>query len=298
MGTKNYYFVLLVLCICFSLSLRSYGQLSVELGNDTTYCTDMTTVSIPMGLKVNINKGVEPFTYAWEVIVVPYGILKPLTASDILNDSTLVSPTIKDAIWAYTDNRVKFVLNITDQAGHHAKDSIHVGFSTCGCVTGYRVIELYKGDSVWLDAGIPQGSVAALYFVPDEGLSNPHSSATWCRPSVTTNYSLARVDTFGCTCTCHVYEIRIIPTNAEVIRLNPEGTIKVFQKGTKVYFNNPTNREALISLFSLDGRLLHQCSASTDNIEVSQLLSEKGTYVVKISLGGKVGVCKFLKFEP
>jgi hypothetical protein len=293
MKIKKCYFVLLI--SCFGFSFISSGQMNVDVGKDTTYCSDPNTTAIPMGLKVNIKNGVAPYTIAWECLVVPYGILKPQTASDILNDSTIVSPSIIDGAWLYTD-KIKFTLNVADHAGNYAKDSINVGFSGCGCVLGYQVIELNEGDSVLLDAGTPQGSVAAYFWEPSDGLSNPGSSVTWCKPDVTTNYSIVRVDTFGCACSCHAYEIRIIPTNSENIKSNPAGNINPFQKGTKVYFNNKMNQEALASVFSLDGKLLHQCCSNTDNIEVSELLPKRGTYIIKISLNDDIGVCKYLKY--
>jgi hypothetical protein len=184
----------------------SFGQLTIDAGKDTTYCTDINV--IPMGLNVSVKNGIEPYTFAWECNVIPYGILSPLTASDILNDTTLLSPTINNGIWLSTD-KITFILNVTDHNGNSAKDSIHVGFSNYACVLGYQVIEISKGDSIWFDAGTPSGDILAYHWEPAYGLSNPDSSATWCKPKVTTNYYLARVDKFGCICSCHAYEIRV-----------------------------------------------------------------------------------------
>jgi len=195
MKIKKSYFVLLI--FCYGFSFNSFGQLTVDVGKDTIYCSDPGTSSIPMGLKVNIKDGVAPFTLAWECLVAPYGILKEQTVSDVLNDSTILSPSIINGAWLYT-NKIKFTLNVIDHAGNYAKDSINVGFSNCACVLGYQVIELNKGDSVLLNAGTPQGRVAAYYWSPSDGLSNPDSSVTWCKPDVTTNYSIVSVDTFGC----------------------------------------------------------------------------------------------------
>ncbi len=293
MKIKKCYLVLLISYFGFSFS--SFGQMTVDAGKDTTYCTDPGTTSIPMGLKVNTKNGVAPYAIAWECKIVPYGILAPLTASDILNDTTLISPTIIKGVWLFTD-KITFTLLVTDHAGNRVKDSIKVGFSSCSCVLGYQVIELNKGDSVLLGAGTPQGSVGAYFWEPSDGLSNPDSSATWCKPDVTTNYSIVRVDTFGCACSCHAYEIRIISTNSENIKLNPVGNINPFQKDTKVYFNNRMNQEALVSLFSLDGKLLHQGSSNIDYFEVSELLPKRGTYIIKISLNGDFSVCKYFKY--
>lgn len=292
MKPKNCHFVVLV--ICFGIALNSFGQLVVNAGKDTTYCTDPNTTAIPMGLSVSIKNGIEPYNYAWECVVVPFSTLKPQTASDILDDSTLVSPTIKEPIWAYTDDKVKFILNVSDHIGNQAKDSIYVDFSRCVWILGYQVIEINKGDSIWLDAGTPQGSIVVYHWEPSTGLSNPDSSATWCKPDVKTDYFLTAIDTSGCSCSNHLYEIRIISTNSDT-KLNPDGKVNPFQKGSKVYFNNKMNKETLVSVFSLDGKSVHRCSTNSDNVEVDKLLPQRGTYIIKISLEGDIGICKFLK---
>jgi hypothetical protein len=227
--------------------------------------------------------------------VIPYGILSPLTASDILNDTTLLSPIIKNGIWLSTD-KITFVLNVTDHDGHSARDSILVGFSRCACVLGYQVIEISEGDSIWLDAGTPAGAISSYHWEPSNGLSNPDSSATWCKPEVATNYFLARVDTFGCVCSCLAYEIRINPTNAENIQIIPSGNINPFQKGRKVHFNNMRNHEALVYWYSMEGKLLYQCSTRSDNIDFPNVLLNRSTYIVKILLDEKFGICKFVNY--
>jgi hypothetical protein len=285
---------IILLLLSFILTNNSFGQMIVEIGKDTVYCTDPNTTSIPMGLNVNIKNGVEPFRFAWECKVVPNGILKPLTASDILDDSTMVSPILIDPIWLYSENKVKFILHVSDHLNNRAEDSIQVDFSRCVWILGYRVIEIIQGDSIWLDAGTPQGSILAYHWEPSVGLSNPDSSATWCKPEIKTNYFLTAIDTSGCSCSNEIYEIRIIPTNIDS-KINSENNINPFQRGSRVYFNNNMNQEALTSIFSLDGKLINQYTTSNDNIDVTQLLTEKGVYIIKISLNGNIGVCKYLK---
>lgn len=297
MKIKYFLFLLVItFCSCLLFSFSTYGQLSLKIGNDTTYCADPNTTFIPMGLKVNIQNGVAPYTYAWECEIVPYGTLKPQTASDVLNDSTLMSPTLTDGVWLYAADKNKFILHVTDHAGNHVKDSLNVKFSTCGCVTGYQVIELMQGDSVLLDAGKPGGSIAAYYWEPELGLLTPDSPATWCKPTVTTDYNIVRVDTSGCICSCHAYQIRVTPTGSEVIQSNAERILQPVQKGSKVYFSNRSNHEASVSVFSLEGKLILQCNTTNDSFEISPDLAKKGTYIVKISLDGKVGICKYFKY--
>jgi hypothetical protein len=291
MKILSYYLVIFLTCLGFATS--SHGQLVVDIGKDTTYCSDPNTSVITMGLKVNVIDGIEPYTFAWECNVIPFGILSPLTANDILNDSTLNSPSIINSIWNYTENKIKFILHVVDYLGNRAKDSIYIDFSKCASTLGYRVIDINKGDSVLLDAGTTQGNIAKYFWEPNYGLSNPDSSATWCKPEVKTDYFLTTIDTIGCQCSNHEYEIRINTTNTDV-KLNPQSKINPFQKGSRVFYNNKCNQEALITFFSLDGEFLHQFITNTDNIEVPRQFPRCRIYIIKISINGSIGVCKYL----
>jgi len=286
-------FLILIAVLC---SVSTFGQFSIDLGNDTTYCADPNTSSIPMGIKVNIKNGVEPYTYAWETKIIPYGYQKPQSASDVLSDSTLISPTLINSVWLYAADKTKFILHVTDHAGNTAKDSLIVSFSAWGSILGYQVIELAQGDSIFLNAGTPGGRIANFYLKPFEGLSTPNSPSSWCKPTVSTDYYSVLVDTSGCMMSNLAYQIIIIPTSSEAIQSNADYTIQQIQKGSKVYFNNKKNREALVSVFTPEGKLLHQCTTTDESYDISPDVAKNGIYLVKIALEGKVGVCKYYRY--
>ena len=180
--------------------------MKVDAGNDTTYCAGFWPDTMYLGENLIIENGTVPFSYRWECRfeLTPALII---SASDFLNDTTSANPYFTD--WLTLPDRIRFTVQVTDAENNTAKDSITVGFSGCACYTGYQVIHLNKGDSVWLDAGIPSGNIEKIYWEPAYGLSNPDSSATWCKPDSTMNYSIVSVDRFGCVCSCHAYEIRV-----------------------------------------------------------------------------------------
>lgn len=191
-----------ILISCNSVS----AKLKLDAGNDTTYCAGFWPDTMYLGENLVIENGTEPFSYRWEC---RFELTSTLifSASDFLNDTTSANPYFKD--WLTLPNRFRFTIYVTDAENKSAKDSITVGFSGCACYTGYQVIHLNKGDSVWLDAGIPSDNTEKIYWEPSYGLSNPDSSATWCKPDSTMNYSIVSVNTFGCICSCHAYEIRV-----------------------------------------------------------------------------------------
>ncbi|MBW6533516.1 MAG: T9SS type A sorting domain-containing protein [Mariniphaga sp.] len=207
---------------------------SVDAGNDTTFCSGFgQTDTLFPGSGLKIENGAPPYSYRWEtkLELTPNLIF---TASDFLNDTTSANPYFID--WLALPNRIRFTVYVTDAENNTAKDSITVGFSGCACYTGYQVIHLNIGDSVWLDAGIPSGNIEKIYWEPAYGLSNPDSSATWCKPGSTMNYSIVSVDTFGCVCSCHAYEIRVnedIYSQQDYRSIHPQ---------REVLFRNQANR--------------------------------------------------------
>lgn len=282
------------LSLFISSHVHAQGKFSVDAGNDLHFCTEGQENNFLLNAQVNIQNGVAPYQYAWECKVDL--IVMHFTASDILNDSTLLYPTIKEPVSSFNEEKTKFILNVTDANGNKAMDSILVGFTRCSYVLGYIVKEINKGDSIWLDAGSPHGSIKQLYWEPSYGLSNPDSSATWCNPEVNAGYSVVAVDTFGCTCTNYSTEIRIKTPNSKS-ELNLAKDIKPIQKSSAVVFRNVEKSEASIAIFSSDGKLVHQCIVKDDHIDLSGLLTKKGIYIVKVSLGNEVEVCKFLMTE-
>ncbi|VAW15841.1 hypothetical protein MNBD_BACTEROID01-1340 [hydrothermal vent metagenome] len=292
MKSRNFNFELLVLCFSFFFTLSSHGQLFVDAGNDTTFCAGpYFSDTIFIGKNVKIENAIEPYSIAWECKV-PLG-LSFLTAKDILSDTTIISPYIETG--PTIADSINFILHVTDSEGNYANDSIIVHFSFYGILLGYQVIYLNQGDSVWFNGGTIGGKYDSIYWRPREGLSDPDSVSTWCKPDTTTDYFQVTVDKFGCKCMRFVYEIRVVLTKTDDFKINPNNSLNLIQKGPKVYFDNMVGKEALISLFSLNGVLLHKSRTNSNSFEVSRLLHKRGIYIVKISIGGNIGICKFLK---
>lgn len=169
----------------------------VNAGNDTTYCVGLYSTDIPMGLKINIQNGVAPYTYAWECKV-PKGNYSFYTASDFLNDTTALSPSFT---YPPGNNQwVTFTLHVTDSENNSGKDSIRLRFSKFGYLLGYPGVEINKGDSILLSFSSIGGGIEPLkfHYQPEAGLSNPDSLVTWAKPEVSTTYDIIATDSCGC----------------------------------------------------------------------------------------------------
>jgi len=296
METRNSNIIFLLFgFICF-FSLRSNGQLIVDAGKDTTYCTGVG--KLYLGNNVAIKNGVEPYSISWECKV-PKGLYSFFTASDLLSDTTAISPFIT---YTPTNNEwIKFTLHITDSQNNSAEDSIRVRFSTFGYLTGYGGTEIKKGDSILLRYSSVGGGIEPLKFhwQPETGLSNPDSLVTWCKPDFTTLYDITVTDACGCVSSPNTaYYVMVQPTGLDEIKNDEGNSLNIRQDGKLIYFNNPFKQETHIALYSVNGEVRYNLAISEDHFEPDKLLKNEGIYVVKISLGGKVGGCKFLKIEP
>ncbi|HKJ44010.1 MAG TPA: T9SS type A sorting domain-containing protein [Sunxiuqinia sp.] len=258
------------------LSTNCFAQLTVDAGKDTTYCLGMYPHDMILGSDASIKNGVEPYTIAWEANVPLWS--KKYTASDFLSDTTLLTPKLKSS--ATGSNWTTFILHVTDSENQTASDSIRVRFSSYVYLTGYSVYELDKGDSILFHEASVDGGIGPLTYrwQPTIGLSNPDSLVTWCfTDSLTewwTQYDVIATDSCGCESAPNlVYEIRVNPS------------LNIVQKGTTVYFDNPDNQLAQITLHSMDGREIGQFETTDNNFNTFQILQDDGIYLITISLG-------------
>lgn len=236
MKTKRSNFLLLILCFGFFSAISSYGQLSVDVGKDTTYCAEVGKMYL--GDKLIIKNGVEPYSIKWECKV-PKGLYSYFTASDLLSDTTVISP-----FFTYTPSNnqwIKFTIHITDGKNNYAEDSIRVRFSKFGYLTGYAGIEIKKGDSILFKYSSVGGGIEPLeyHWQPKTGLSNPDSLETWCKPNSTTLYDITVIDSCGCVSYPNaVYYVMVLPTGLNEINNDKDNFIaenKLWRIGAKIY---------------------------------------------------------------
>jgi hypothetical protein len=283
MDIKKINFLLLMLCFGFFSTISSYGQLSVEVGKDTTYCTNVSKMYL--GDKLIIKNGVEPYSIKWECKV-PKGLYSYFTASDLLSDTTDISP-----FFTYTppnNQWIKFTVHITDGKNNYAEDSIRVRFSKFGYLTGYAGIEIKEGDSILFNYSSVGGGIEPLEYQwqPKTGLTNPDSLVTWCKPNSTTQYDIIVTDSCGCVSNPNtVYYVMVLPTGLNEVKNDDRISLNIRQNGNWIYFNNPDKKEAHITLWSINGKAQYNITITEDHFKIGNLLKTKGIYIVKITVG-------------
>lgn len=295
MGTSKFT-VYSIAALTFLLlpNIRGNAQLKVDAGNDTTYCVGMYGDTMYLAPDLRIENAIGSYSVRWEC---EFKLTETLifTASDILNDTTLLSPLIKEPLtWP---DWLQFTVHVTDSANNYTKDNINVRFSTFAYLLGYSVLEVKKGDSILFKySNIGKGIDPLSYsWIPKTGLSNPDSLITWCKPDTSTRYYSVAIDSCGCVSEPNLrYDIRVMPTGVKGLNLNSNNLLNIRQNGTKLYFNNPHKQKARITLYSINGGEKYQFSIVDDNLEIARLLKAKGIYIVNISVGKYSGSGKFI----
>lgn len=281
---KNSIFISIIFP-CLLCAKFSFSQLIVNAGKDTTYCVGLWPAPMILGADLQIKNGVEPYTIRWECKLKLTPTLV-FTASDFLNDTTLLSPLITNNIsWPQW---LKFIVHITDSKNNYSKDSINIRFSTFGYQTKHIVAGLERGDSIRLKGIFIGGGIEPLkyYWQPGTGLSNFENLTTWCKPDSSIQYFQIAVDSCGCVSEPNLaYDIRVVPTGVDQLSLKQDNTLNIQQKGTKIFFDNPFKKQARIILCSVDGKIQSHFEAVDDYFDVAHLLKTKGIYIVKISVG-------------
>ena len=114
----------LSIIIILIISLPSFGQLQVDIGDDLIICIEDWYPELPtLGGNPTAFGGVTPYTYCWSTEH-PF-IMGPLWASDFLNDTTAANPTLQNPV----HDSLLFKLIVTDSLGNQAEDSIMILFS-------------------------------------------------------------------------------------------------------------------------------------------------------------------------
>ncbi len=260
-----------------------FEALNVDVGNDTIFCGGYgQTDTLFLGSNLKIENGIPPYSFKWES---RFEISESLvfTASDFLNDTTAANPYIIDNMgWGHLPQR--FFVQVTDAENNTAIDSINIKFSLCECIPFYNVIQLNKGDSVFLDARTPVVESVKYYWEPSSGLSHPDSTETWCKPDSTTNYFLVRVNSFGCLCSCYWYEVRVIDTTGVTSKKVAQSETKCFLSGNGLKVERTNDLPYRLTVTTLTGQVLHSGEYNERYLHLTELeIKPQALYLVTVS---------------
>lgn len=259
-------------------SLSSFAQCITEAGEDKYICKNSGVGDTV--LNADVVSGTSPYTYGWDARYdTGYEIL---TASDFLDDTTLLRPTVVSSDLGNKES-VRFYLTVNDNAGNTCTDSMQVTFSEFGYLLGECREYIYSGDSVELHHLIFGGIAPYRYaWSPDYNITDTTVANPEVWPETDTTYSLTLTDSVGCitgsSCKIFVNTVPIHPPRAaEEIRIFPNpvsdaSVLKIF-KGYNV-------RE--VRLYDDEGQLIWKEANPNGNIPIGKTIRKAGTYFLKI----------------
>lgn len=287
---------LLTLVLIVITGITVNAQLSLDLGPDTAYCA-VEEAQFVLGEKMTITGGEEPYKFKWHTIY-DIGLKNAYTASDLLMDTTARFPVFKAPLLGNAWDPI--YLTVYDAAGDSATDTINVWFTQYAYVLGYLDYYIEQGDSISLnystEGNASGGGIEpiALFWVPDDNISEPMDGRAWFKPDTTTDYMVYRVDANGCKSMENtVFMITVSPKaqNTEIIN---EGDFVINQTGKYILFPNPAGNMAHIKIYTLKGKLLKETTTNMDRYDLTELEGGQ-TLVAKVSVGGKKGTCLFIR---
>ncbi|RPH73559.1 hypothetical protein EHM76_05165, partial [bacterium] len=217
------------------LSIRTFGQLSVNAGNDTAICVSTSGFdTIDIGGNPSASGGVEPYNYTWSTNYIvgshSYG------ASHFLDDSTNSNPKLVNP----TLDFLKLKLIVTDNLGAQAEDSITIRFSIFYYLTIECIDFINQGDTVTLSGNMGQGIGPLSYaWSPNYNISDTTAASPQAWPDTSVYYQVYAIDSIGCVSEPSTCSITVNSTGISQIEGN---LIK------SIVFPNPINNNSAIVL--------------------------------------------------
>lgn len=281
------YLRIVLFSFCLAYYSNIYCQLSIELGNDTTYCTGLHfNENMILAPNATLNNAIEPVSYTWDCELKLSESLV-FTASDFLDDTTQISPKFIDQItWP---DWIKFELTVVDNKGATASDSLNIRFSSFVFALAHYEYDVNFGDSIYFGWDpLIGGGIAPLSFhwSPSRWLNDSTEVNTWCKPESNISYYLIATDSCGCISDPQLtYIINVIPDG---IKDNLEKISAPFEvRGTNLYLKAPIRDKTKILIRTLDGRLISRSNIKSTYIDLKDYISKNGVYIVTIEIDQK-----------
>jgi len=275
-----------LLLIVIALSYNLFSQVTAHAGNDTIVCVSLNNTSqLQLGASDVATGGIPPYTYSWETNynIVFGSTTYLLTASDFLNDTTIVHPTVINI----EDDPVTFILTVTDSLGNIDKDTIIVSPSIFNTHLFEWTHNMISGDSIEF-VSLPNvgGGIPPLTYLwkPNHGLTDSTLYTNfWIKPTESTSYYITVEDSKGCIVTgTPVFHVYVGHLDIEDIISSNDNVIKIFPNPSNgnIHINTEDLNINRISIYNTNKKLMTEVELNTNTLDLSHY--PKGVYLIKI----------------
>lgn len=282
-------FFLIIFLVESIILTAQTSEFKVDCGNDSTFCLGLyPDTTFHIGSQIKISNGVAPYKYTWTCK--PY---KPspnltFTARDFLNDTSIINPFIKEM--PVYNKPWCFYLRVEDSNSNVVIDSILIQYSRFIYGTFEMYFDLHLGDSIqffydhYVGGGIPP---VKYYWTPTIDLEDSARIDTWCKPQQTAFYYQYIIDSAGCKSELNqVYLISILTTSINDNSNKSSTLLDLHQEGQLLIFKNPQNKQAKLSVYSLDGKMIYKSEANDSFFNIKQILNKRSLSICVVSLNG------------
>ncbi len=275
------------------------AQCIANAGSNIHRCS--TELTVQLGGSPTAFGGIPPYEYEWWIDPIPTSsqTLPYIYASDILNDTTIATPTLIYTGGSFIGDSMEFYLKITDELGCQSFDTIVLTTSHFGIHLIYHEYWINQGDSVYLNQAPNIGGGFGLLtydWNPSYGLSDTTlASGFWASPDTSTAYTATVTDSKGCSATAGgplyyiwvnttgINEDNRIPT---ILYPNPTSNI--------IFIEADANKPIIKSeVYSLSGKKLANFANFRNMIDLSNY--SNGTYILKLYFNDGISFRKIVK---
>jgi len=269
------------------LSVKTFGQLTVNAGNDTAVCISVWGFdTLQIGGNPTASGGIEPYIFTWSTNYTigshTYG------ASHFIDDSTNPNPKIINP----TDDFLKFTLIVTDNQGTQASDSITVKFSRFYYLTIECTYNINQGDTVRLFGTMGQGIGPLSYsWSPNYNISNTSASSPLVWPDTSVYYHVYATDSIGCISEPSTCSVNIKPTGISPIKNTLIKSIvfpNPINNNSTILLNENNIEELTLQLINNLGQTVLIDKFSSNTYMIGNKGLSKGFYVYVIKNGPKI----------
>jgi len=271
---KIFKILIIITVIIFSNNLL-FGQCIANAGKDTALC-DYETNEFQLGGKPTVIGGIEPYTYKWSANLNWSGIFT-LTASDLLNDTTIANPKLKETVFG----NVIITLEVIDGNNIACKDTINIYSPTWIITLDDKFREVQKNTPVELYTSVHSGSNILTYlWSPSIGLSNPNIVNPIAITDETRTYYLTITDSAGCQAT-DAFDVIINDTQISDIP-NEIKKIKVIETDENIIFEMDVYNNNNLIFYTLNGVKIKEYKFRSNQLKLNKTDFKSGIYIFKI----------------